>query len=49
MIQLRSALDGVYVADGVTPPAWGAAPLAGVTMITAAQFEQGRTAIRAVE
>ncbi len=49
LTQLRSALDGVYVADGLTPPAWGAAPVAGVTMITAAQFEQVRTAIRAVE
>ena len=49
MIQLRSALDGVYVADSLSPPAWGAAPVAGVTMITAAQFEQVRTAIRVVE
>ena len=49
LAQLRSALDGVYAADGLTPPAWGAAPAAGVTMIAAAQFEQVRTAIRAVE
>ena len=49
LTQLRSALDGVYAADGLTPPAWDAAPIAGVTTITAAQFEQVRTAIRTVE
>ena len=49
LAQLRNALDVVYMADGLTPPAWGAAPVAGVTTITAAQFEQVRTAIRAVE
>jgi hypothetical protein len=49
LIELHSALDAVYVADGRTPPDWGPAPVAGVTVITAAHVDQLRAAVRAVE
>jgi hypothetical protein len=47
--ELRSALDAVFIADGLQPPAWGPAPMAGQTVITAAQLEQVRQMVRVVE
>ena len=49
LVELRTALDGVYAADGLPAPNWGPAPVATVTTITAAQIEQVRAAVRAVE
>jgi CSLREA domain-containing protein len=49
LAELRSALDAVYVADGLSPPSWTPALVAGVTPVTAAQIEQVRQAVRAVE
>ena len=49
LVELRSALDAVYAVDGVSPPGWTPDPIAGVTAVTAAQFEQVRQMIRAVE
>jgi hypothetical protein len=49
LIELRSALDAVFTADGLPPPSWGASPVAGATTITAAQIEEVRTNIRTVE
>jgi len=49
IIQLRSALDAVFTADGIPPPTWSAAPVAGTTIITAAQIEEVRMHVRAVE
>jgi parallel beta-helix repeat protein len=49
LAELRSALDAVYAADGVSPPGWTPNLIAGVTPVTAAQFEQVRQMIRAVE
>lgn len=49
LVELRSALDAVFTADGLPPPSWSAPPVAGATIITAAQIEEVRTNIRAVE
>jgi len=49
LLQLRSALDGVYTADGLAPPAWGPPPAAGTTVVAAAQLEEVRSRVRAVE
>jgi hypothetical protein len=49
LAELRSALDAIYAHDGVSPPSWTPSLVAGVTVITAAQFEQVRQMIRAVE
>lgn len=49
LVELRTALDAVFTADGLTPPAWSAPPVAGTTLITAAQIEEVRTNIRTVE
>jgi hypothetical protein len=49
LVELRNALDGVYLADGLPTPTWGPAPTAGVTVVTAAQLEQVRQRVRAVE
>jgi parallel beta-helix repeat protein len=49
LTELRSALDAVFVADGLSPPAWGATPVVGQTPVAAEHVEQVRLMVRAVE
>ena len=49
LVELRTALDAIYAHDGVAPPSWTPSLVAGVTVITAAQVEQIRQAVRDIE